>query len=631
MRLPGRLLVPGLVNGHSHAFQRHLRGRVEVRAAAAPDDDFWSWRESMYAEAEALDPRGMRAVAEECFDAGRRAGYTAVGEFHYVHHRPDGTPYEEPNELALAVIEAARAVGVRIVVLMAAYARGGAGRGPTAGQRRFCDPSVEAYLARVERLAATVAGDPLVTVGYAPHSLRAVPREWLVEIAAHAAGTGYPLHVHAAEQPREVAESLEEFGLRPIEHLQACGVLGPAATVVHATHASEGELDLLAQTGSTVCACPTTEANLGDGFLPAAGLWERGVPVSFGADSNVRLDPFEEARETEGCARRQSGRRNVLVAEGERGPAPSLWRCLTDARRAQPRARADRHRRGRTGRPGRARPRHPEIRGVAAARPRRRRALQRHSSARARDLGGRLHDRCEAARRADRERAAVLGSGQCQTGPRERECEQAGRDAGHAAGCAHRGEREPRAEHQRDAVIGRVPIGVPGVRRVHAHECQRRIREERAGEMPEKAGDDREPRSRDASRQEAGAREQQRRGQRRAGDRERAGQQFCDLAPADAGRGGGERKRIDVEQTGERHRRDVSGHRTRRDQGAQAGGAGHRRVRVRERDGFAMGRTPFADALRSGSTALRSALVVAPVASQPAATTARTYAPGAPA
>jgi formimidoylglutamate deiminase len=331
VRLPGRLLVPGLVNGHSHAFQRRLRGRVEVRAASAPDDDFWSWREAMYAEAEALDPRGMRAVAEECFDAGRRAGYTAVGEFHYVHHRPDGTPYEEPNELALAVIEAARAVGVRIVVLMAAYARGGAGRGPTAGQRRFCDPSVEAYLARVERLAATVAGDPLVTVGYAPHSLRAVPRAWLVEIAAHAARTGYPLHVHAAEQPREVAESLEEFGLRPIEHLQACGVLGPAATVVHATHASEGELDLLAQSGSTVCACPTTEANLGDGFLPAAGLWERGVPVSFGADSNVRLDPFEEARETEGCARRQSGRRNVLVAEGEMGPAPSLWRCLTGA------------------------------------------------------------------------------------------------------------------------------------------------------------------------------------------------------------------------------------------------------------------------------------------------------------
>jgi formimidoylglutamate deiminase len=329
VRLPGRLLVPGLVNGHSHAFQRHLRGRVEERSPEAPGDDFWSWRESMYVAAEALDPHGMRTVAEECFDAGRRAGYTSVGEFHYVHHRPDGIPYEEPNELALAVVEAARAVGVRIVLLMAAYARGGFGRGPSAGQRRFCDPTVEAYLARVERLASAVAGDPLVSVGYAPHSLRAVPREWLVAIARHAGSTGYPLHIHAGEQPREVEESLEEFGMRPIEHLNDCGALGAASTVVHATHVSAAELDLLAGTSSTVCACPTTEANLGDGFLPAAELWARGVPVSFGADSNVRLDPFEEARETEGCARRLSGRRNVLVSAGDTGPAPSLWHCLT--------------------------------------------------------------------------------------------------------------------------------------------------------------------------------------------------------------------------------------------------------------------------------------------------------------
>ena len=174
VRMPGRMLIPGLVNGHSHAFQRHLRGRVEEREPSAPDDDFWSWRDAMYTAAEALDPRGVRAVAEECFDAGRRAGYTAVGEFHYVHHRPDGTPYEEPNELALQVIDAARAVGVRIVLLLAAYARGGAGQGPSAAQRRFCDPTVGAYLDRVDRLAAAVAGDPLVTVGYAPHSLRAV-------------------------------------------------------------------------------------------------------------------------------------------------------------------------------------------------------------------------------------------------------------------------------------------------------------------------------------------------------------------------------------------------------------------------------------------------------------------------
>jgi formimidoylglutamate deiminase len=253
-----------------------------------------------------------------------------VGEFHYVHHRPDGTPYDEPNALALAVVEAARAAGVRLVLLLAAYARAGAGQPPTPGQRRFCDPSVEAYLERVERLVRAVAGDPLVTVGYAPHSVRAVPREWLEAIARHAAGSGLPVHVHAGEQPREVEECQAEHGLRPIELLAECGLLTARTTIVHATHVSARELHLLAEHGATVCACPTTEANLGDGFLPAEQLWRRGVPVAFGADSNVRLDPFEEARETEGCARRLAGRRNVLVRPGEDGPAPALWACLQE-------------------------------------------------------------------------------------------------------------------------------------------------------------------------------------------------------------------------------------------------------------------------------------------------------------
>ena len=167
------------------------------------------------------------------------------------------------------------------------------------------------------------------------------------------------MHIHAGEQPREIEESLEEFGLRPIEHLDDCGLLGDRHDRRARDARAPRELDLLAETEPTVCACPTTEANLGDGFLPAAELWERGVPVSFGADSNVRLDPFEEARETEGCARRQSGRRNVLVADGDAGPAPSLWRCLTDhGARSLGLGRAG-HRRGRARRPGRARPRAP--------------------------------------------------------------------------------------------------------------------------------------------------------------------------------------------------------------------------------------------------------------------------------
>jgi formimidoylglutamate deiminase len=328
-RLPRRLLIPGLVNAHSHAFQRALRGRVERIDPAHPHDDFWTWREEMYAAASALDPDGVRRASEACFREARAAGYTTVGEFHYVHHQPDGTPYPDPNALAHAVCDAARAAGIRLVLLMTAYARAGRDLPPSPGQRRFCDASVDAYLGRVDALRAAVEREPLITVGYAPHSVRAVPRDWLEAIARHAAGTGLPVHVHADEQPREIDESLEEYGLRPIALLDACGLLGPRTTIIHATHADDDELDLMAERGATVCACPSTEANLGDGFLPAARLWARGVPVAMGADSNTRLDPFEEARETEGLARRQAGRRNVLVRPGEDGPARSLWECLT--------------------------------------------------------------------------------------------------------------------------------------------------------------------------------------------------------------------------------------------------------------------------------------------------------------
>ena len=146
--------------------------------------------------------------------------------------------------------------------------------------------------------------------------MRAVPRDWLEQISRHAAETGLPVHVHADEQPREIDESLDEYGLRPIALLDAVGLLGPRTTIIHATHADDAELDLMAARGATVCACPSTEANLGDGFLPAERLWARGVPVAFGADSNTRLDPFEEARETEGLARREAGRRNVLIRAG---------------------------------------------------------------------------------------------------------------------------------------------------------------------------------------------------------------------------------------------------------------------------------------------------------------------------
>jgi formimidoylglutamate deiminase len=315
------LRLPGFVNAHSHAFQRGMRGVVERVDPAHPHDDFWTWREEMYAAAGRLDPDSAHAVALLAYREMRAAGFVAVGEFHYVHHRPDGTPYEPANAMSLATAAAADEAGIDQVLLMTAYERAGAGLPPTPGQRRFCDLDVATYLARVEALA----GDrPAGRVGLAPHSVRAVSRGWLEEIGRYAGAAGMVVHVHACEQRREIEECLAEHGRRPIELLADAGCLGPRTTIVHGTHASDAELDLLAEAGASVCLCPTTEANLGDGYLPALRLFERGIRVCVGTDSNTVIDPVVEVREVESVARRTAERRNVLVPEGDDGPAGYL-------------------------------------------------------------------------------------------------------------------------------------------------------------------------------------------------------------------------------------------------------------------------------------------------------------------
>ena len=278
------LRLPGFVDAHCHAFQRALRGRAE-------GGDFWAWREHMLAEAARQTPELVRASYADIYRELRAAGYTAVGEFHYL-----GLPE------AHAALDAAGEAGIAIVLLLAAYARG--------GLPRFRQASAAEYLRGLEELRARGAG-----VGVAPHSVRACPPDWLEELGRYAAAEGLPLHVHADEQPREVEECLAEHGLRPIELLERTGCLGPHTTVVHATHADGRELDLLATAGARICACPTTEANLGDGFLPVERVLKRGIGLCIGSDSNVRIDPLEELRELEGIARRQSGRRNVLSVE----------------------------------------------------------------------------------------------------------------------------------------------------------------------------------------------------------------------------------------------------------------------------------------------------------------------------
>ena len=278
------LVLPGFVNAHTHTFQRALRGR----AAGA---DFWGWRETMLAEAERQTPELVRAGYESAYREMLAAGYTAVGEFHYL-----GVPE------ALAAVEAASAAGIELVLLHVAYARG--------GLPRFRQESVEAYVAEVESFR-----EKGVSVGLAPHSVRACPADWLQAIGRYAARESLPLHVHADEQPKEIEECLAEHGCRPIELLARTGCLGERTTVVHATHADGAELDLLASLGATVCACPTTEADLADGFLPAERIRHRSIPLCIGSDSNVRIDPFEELRELEGIARRQTGRRGVFETD----------------------------------------------------------------------------------------------------------------------------------------------------------------------------------------------------------------------------------------------------------------------------------------------------------------------------
>jgi formimidoylglutamate deiminase len=278
------LSLPGFVNAHCHAFQRALRGR-------GGGGDFWAWRDLMLAEAERQTPESVRREYVEVYRELRAAGYTAVGEFHYLG-------FDE----ALAAVEAAEEAGVRIVVLLAAYGRG--------GLPRFRQESPAEYLRQVEDLRGRG-----IAVGLAPHSVRACPADWLEEIGRYAESEQLPLHVHADEQPREIEECLAEHGVRPIELLDRTGCLGEHTTVVHATHADGAELDLVARTGARICACPTTEANLGDGFLPVERVCTRSIGICIGSDSNVRIDPLEEMRELEGIARRQTGRRNVISTE----------------------------------------------------------------------------------------------------------------------------------------------------------------------------------------------------------------------------------------------------------------------------------------------------------------------------
>lgn len=306
-RHAGCLLMPGMVNAHSHAFQRAFRGHVQWRASG--QGDFWSWRDAMYRSAMQLSPEGVGAVSRLCFMEMAEAGITSVGEFHYVHHQPDGTPYEDPDELAHRVISAALDVGIRIALLRVVYHRNGAGKGLRPDQQRFRDDSPEEALAAVLRLSKHP--DPRVTAGLAPHSVRAVPADWMPELATFQG----PIHAHVSEQPAENEQCLAEHGCSPLQVFEAGGLVGPRFSAVHLTFPLEGDVQRMVDHGATVVVCPTTELDLGDGFLPAEA---RSAAMAVGSDSHARIDLFEEVRSLDLHARALTGRRCVMAPEGSR-------------------------------------------------------------------------------------------------------------------------------------------------------------------------------------------------------------------------------------------------------------------------------------------------------------------------
>jgi formimidoylglutamate deiminase len=306
------LAMAGFVNAHSHSFQRALRGRVE--AGGRGDDDFWSWREAMYEDANAVSIDDVEGLAAWAFLDMVEAGFTAVGEFHYLHHVDES----DSRSASLAIARAARQVGIRLVLLQTAYARAGfAQPTPTSRQQRFVFERVEHFLDHAAAVRDVVDGD-LVSSGLAVHSVRACPPDWIEAVAARAREWQVPLHVHACEQTREVADCRAATGLTPIGLLDRCGALTPSTTIVHGTHLDDDDIVLLAERGCIVCITPSTERNLGDGLCRIKDLVDAGVPVCIGTDSHARIDVADELRSLEDHERLRLRRRQVLTPPGGR-------------------------------------------------------------------------------------------------------------------------------------------------------------------------------------------------------------------------------------------------------------------------------------------------------------------------
>jgi formimidoylglutamate deiminase len=330
--LNNRAMLPGLVNAHSHAFQRVIRGRTE-HCTGNDKDSFWTWREAMYSAATRLDPEDIYDASRMAFLEMALSGITAVGEFHYLHHAPDGRAYHDANLLEKEVIRAALDVGIRIALLRVAYARSGFETEPNPRQLRFIENDPEVFLRRADDLKSHCAalGDR-AWVGVAPHSVRAVPLAYLKQVVDFAGARGWPVHMHVAEQPAEVSACIEEYGRSPMALLSTEGLLSNRFTAVHAIHVTPKAIQAFAASGAMVCACPTTERNLGDGAVPADLFLEQGVRIALGSDSQAQIDLLEDARQLEYHLRLQRMERAVLAPKDDHSRsalAARLFECAT--------------------------------------------------------------------------------------------------------------------------------------------------------------------------------------------------------------------------------------------------------------------------------------------------------------
>ncbi|MCJ2183007.1 formimidoylglutamate deiminase [Novosphingobium sp. 1949] len=316
------IALPGMPNLHSHAFQRGMAGLAEWRGDTA--DSFWTWREIMYRFVRTMTPEDVRAIAAMAMVEMLETGFTRLGEFHYLHHAPDGTPYANRAQMAGALAEAARASGIGLTLLPVFYAHSGfGGQAPGEGQRRFLH-DIEGFARTLEESRAALADLPDAVLGLAPHSLRAVTPEELHALEG-LAGSG-PIHIHSAEQRREVDDCLAWSGARPVEWLLANANVDARWCLVHATHMTGAETRALAASGAVAGLCPITEANLGDGLFPAPAFLDAGGRFGIGSDSNVRIDASEELRLLEYGQRLGAQARNVWARGAGESSGGALWR-----------------------------------------------------------------------------------------------------------------------------------------------------------------------------------------------------------------------------------------------------------------------------------------------------------------